>query len=72
MNLLYAEISEVLAADGMRMGKVRVGGAMKMIPLELLADAAAGDTILLCDGVAIGKVAGEPPKENNHVSGNPR
>jgi hydrogenase maturation factor len=72
MNLLYAEISQVFVEDGLRMGKIRVGGAMKTIPLELLADAACGDTVLLCDGVAISKVANEPRKETNHVPGNPR
>jgi hydrogenase maturation factor len=72
MNLLYAEVSQIFVEDGLRMGKIRVGGALKTVALELLADAAPGDTILLCDGVAISKVAKEPRKESNHVPGNPR
>lgn len=56
MNLLYAEIVEVFLEDGLRMGRVRVGGASKKVPLELLTDAEPGDTVLLCGGVAISKV----------------
>ena len=49
MNLLYGGIVEVFSEDGMRMGKVRVAGATKNIPLELLTDARPGDRVLLCD-----------------------
>ncbi len=67
MNLIYGEVVEVFRAEGLRMGRIRAGGAMKEFPLELLADAARGDTVLLCDGVAIGRVAepftAESPKE---------
>jgi len=57
MNLVYGEVVEIFCAEGIRMGKIRAGGAMKDIPLELLADAEQGDKVLICDGVAIGKVA---------------
>ncbi len=40
----------------MRMGRINAGRAVKKIPLELLTDAECGDTVLLCDGVAISKV----------------
>ncbi|HEY5991733.1 MAG TPA: HypC/HybG/HupF family hydrogenase formation chaperone [Candidatus Udaeobacter sp.] len=56
MNLLYGDIVEIFWQDGTRMGKVRVAGALKNIPLELLTDVQSGDTVLLCDGVAISKV----------------
>ena len=56
MNLLYGEVVEVIREDGMRMGKIRVGGAIKRVALELIEDAAPGDCVLLCDGVAISKV----------------
>lgn len=56
MNLIYGEVVEVLTEDGMKFGKVRVGGAIKKIPLELLTDVARGDRVLICDGVAISKV----------------
>ena len=39
MNLLYAEIVEVLSEQGMQMGMVRVGGARKKIALDLLTNA---------------------------------
>ncbi len=59
MNLLYGEIAEVVVEDAMRMGRVRIGGAIKQVPLELLTDAQQGDTVLLADGVVIGKVRPE-------------
>ncbi|MEO8045481.1 MAG: HypC/HybG/HupF family hydrogenase formation chaperone [Spartobacteria bacterium] len=56
MNLVYGEILEVLTEDGMPVGKIRVHGATKKIPIGLLTDAAQGDRVLICDGVAISKV----------------
>jgi hydrogenase maturation factor len=56
MNLIYGEVIEILTEDGMKVGRVRVGGAIKQIPLELLTDVAPGDRVLICDGVAISKV----------------
>ncbi len=56
MNLVYAEIVEILVEDGMRMARVRVGGAVKKVPLDLLTNARCGDTVLLYDGVAISEV----------------
>ncbi len=56
MNLVYGEILEVLAEDGLPVGRIRVHGAIKKIPIGLLTDAAQGDTVLICDGVAITKV----------------
>ena len=56
MNLVYGEILEVLTEDGLPVGKIRVHGATKKIPIGLLTDAAQGDRVLICDGVAISKV----------------
>jgi hydrogenase maturation factor len=56
MNLIYGEVVEILTEDGMKFGQVRVGGAVKKIPLELLTDIARGDRVLICEGVAISKV----------------
>lgn len=56
MNLVYAEILEVFLEDGMQIGRVRVSGAMKKVPLDLLTDPVRGDIVLLADGVAITKV----------------
>jgi hydrogenase maturation factor len=58
MKLIYGEIVEVFQKEGMRFGKVRVGGALTNA-LLLLADAERGDRVLLCDGAAIGKVENE-------------
>lgn len=62
MNLVYGEIVEILVEDGMRMGRIRVGGAIKKVPLALLTNADCGDTVLLADGVAISKVGPEEAK----------
>jgi hydrogenase maturation factor len=72
MNLLYAEILEVFSEEGMQMGIVRVGGARKKMTLDLLTNPRTGDTVLLCDGVAIGKVEGGRQTEIKHVPGNTR
>ena len=72
MNLVYGEIVEVFSEDGILFGRVRVHGATKKIPLGLLTDAAQGDRVLICDGVAISKVADSSEKETNHVSGDTR
>ena len=51
------------------MGKIRIGGALKNVPLGLLADAESGDRILVCEGVAIARVAPSANSEPNYVSG---
>ncbi|MBA2586900.1 MAG: HypC/HybG/HupF family hydrogenase formation chaperone [Chthoniobacterales bacterium] len=72
MNLVYGEIVEVLVEDDMRMGRIRVSGAVKKVPLDLLTDAECGDTVLLCDGVAISTVRPGESVEKNDVSSDPR
>jgi hydrogenase maturation factor len=67
MNLVFGEVLEVFREDGMRMGKIRGGGAAKIAALDLIHDAARGDRVLLCDGVAIGKVENENNRETNYV-----
>ncbi|HXS68107.1 MAG TPA: HypC/HybG/HupF family hydrogenase formation chaperone [Candidatus Polarisedimenticolia bacterium] len=65
MNLLYGDIVEVFAADGLPAARLRAGRALKNISLALVADAEPGDVVLVCDGVAIGKVENE--RKENHV-----
>lgn len=72
MNLVYAQIIEILVEDGMRIGRIDVGGAIKKAPLDLLTNAECGDTVLLCDGVAISKVRPAGVAENNDVPGDSR
>ena len=69
MNLIYADVTEVFSEGGMRMGKVRIRGALKNVPLDLLADAERGDRILVCEGVAIARVEPSASSEPNYVSG---
>jgi hydrogenase maturation factor len=70
MNLVYGRIVEMFAEDGMSAGKIRVGGAIKKVSLELLVEPQIGEQLLICDGVAITKVEGQTTTEINHVSGN--
>ena len=68
MTLIYGEIVDFTIEDGMTMGRVRVAGALKKVPLDLLTNPRCGDKVLLCDGVAIGKVTGAVAANENHVS----
>ncbi len=64
MNLIYGEIIEIFSEDGIKMGRVRVGRALKKVPLDLLTEPGRGDRVLLCDGVAISKVDDEPEEHD--------
>jgi hydrogenase maturation factor len=56
MNLVYGEIVAISREGDMRVGKIRIGGAMKKALLDLVTAAEIGDSVLLCDGVAIARV----------------
>jgi hydrogenase maturation factor len=71
MNLLYGRIVETFPEDGMLAGKIRVGGALKKVSLDLLVEPQIGDRVLICDGIAISKVEDKRTTEINYVSGNP-
>jgi hydrogenase maturation factor len=71
MNLVYGEIVGISLEGEMRVGKIRVGGALKNVFLDLVAAAEIGDSILLCDGVAIATVEKKTKTEKNYVSGDP-
>jgi hydrogenase maturation factor len=68
MNLIYGEIIALTLEDEMRVGKIRVGGAIKNVLLDLVTPE-IGDLVLLCDGVAIAKVDRKSKTEINYVSG---
>lgn len=70
MNLLYGEIVDVFLENEMRSARVRVGCALKDVSLALVGEAEPGDTVLVCDGVALSKMI--PRAEESYVSGNPR
>lgn len=72
MNLVYAQIIEIFVEDEMRMARVKTGGAVKKVALDLLTDAECGDTVLLCDGVAISKVRPTGAAKTNDVPGDSR
>ena len=56
MNLLYGQIIDVFPENGFCMGRVRISGAQRKVALDLVTEPQRGDTVLLCDGIAIGKV----------------
>jgi hydrogenase maturation factor len=72
MNLVYGEILELLPEGELLMGKVRVGRALKTVALDLLKDPIPGDTVLMCEGVALGKVERSTPTEAVYVPGHTR
>lgn len=45
MNLVYGENASVGKEDGMCVEKIRVGGAFKKIPLDLLTNPQPGDKV---------------------------
>ena len=69
MNLIYGEIIALTLEDEMRVGKIRVGGAIKNVLLDLVSSPEIGETVLLCDGVAIAKVDKKSKTEIDYVSG---
>lgn len=68
MNLVYGTVLEICDDAEMRSARVSVAGAVRKVPIDLVADAQNGDELLICDGVAIGKAK----TEEYHVSGDPR
>ena len=56
MNLVYGVIAEIRSERGQRLGKVRVGGVLKLVSLDLLTDPTPGAKVLICEGVALAKV----------------
>jgi len=60
VNLLYGRLVAISDEDGIQSGKIQVGGASKKVALGLLTDVKRGDTLLVCDGVAISKVHEQP------------
>ncbi len=49
-----------------------VKGALKIVSRDLLTDPTPGDKVLVCEGVAIGRIAETTPKEITYVPGHPR
>jgi len=72
MNLIYGEIIDVFSGPEPRLAKVLVGKAVKKISVDLLINPAPGDRVLVCDGVAIGRVDESAPKEKAYVPGHTR
>jgi hydrogenase maturation factor len=68
MNLIYAKVVTISSEHGARMAKVRVRGALSAVPLSLVPEAQPGDTVLICDGVALG-IVNEESKQSSIIGG---
>jgi hydrogenase expression/formation protein HypC len=56
MHFVTGELVEIFHENALRMGRVRVGGALDTVALELVPDARVGDLVLLHAGVALSRV----------------
>jgi len=72
MNIITGEIVEIYLDNGIRMAKVRVGGAYMRVLLTFLPEVRVGDQILIESGVAISKIEREQRKESQNVLSNSR
>jgi len=72
VNLVYGEILSVFSGPEPRLGKIRVGKAIKKNSVDLLTDPQPGDKVLICEGVAIGKVDESVAKETTYVPSHTR
>jgi hydrogenase expression/formation protein HypC len=59
MHFVTGEIVDVSERDGLRSGRVRVGGALFPVALELVPEARPGDLVLVHAGVALSRVESE-------------
>jgi hydrogenase maturation factor len=72
MKLVYGEVVDLLNENDMKVARVRIAGAFRNVPVDLISDVQCGDKILLCDGVAIGKMYAENRVKEGHVPGDSR
>ncbi len=56
MHFVTGEVVAIYQENGLRMGRVRVGGVLTRVSLELLPDLEIGDVVLAHAGVALSKV----------------
>jgi|YelNatPaOPRAMG01_1025707.scaffolds.fasta_scaffold04531_1 hydrogenase maturation factor len=56
MHTFIGEIAEIFQENGERKAKIKVGKAFVKANIELLPEAKVGDKIILCAGIALGKV----------------
>jgi hydrogenase maturation factor len=69
MNLIYGEVVGLNERDAMKMARIKIAGAIKEVSIGLLTGVRIGDTVLLCEGVAIARVDEET---SDNVSGDSR
>jgi hydrogenase maturation factor len=72
MNLSYGQIVDAFNEDGLTMGRARFRGSMRKVTLGLLSEARRGEAVLVCDGIAIGKISDSTAQNKHYVPGNTR
>lgn len=80
MHFLMGELVEVYEENGVRMGKVRVGGSITRVVLEFLPEARIGERVFVHAGFALSrlglvKMEGSPMRdaqEGDHPPDRPR
>jgi hydrogenase maturation factor len=56
VNLIYGEVVDLNEREPMKLARIKVAGAIKEVSIGLLTGVQIGDSVLLCDGVAIARV----------------
>ncbi len=59
MHFTTGELLEIFEENELRMGRVRVGGAVERVALTLVPEARVGDQLLTHAGVALARVRAE-------------
>ncbi|GEM_PF-972976 len=69
MTLLVGKLADIRVEEGMRIGKVRVKGAVEEVQLLLTPVAKVGDDVLIDSGVAVAIVNDKQIEEEKNVPG---
>lgn len=67
MHFLMGELVEIYEENGVRVGKVRVGGSITRAVLAFLPEARVGDTVFIHAGIALAKMSGVPSASLHRV-----
>ncbi len=61
------EIVDIFEEDGLRIGKLRVSGAITRVALGVLPDVQIGDMVLIHAGVAVSKIMRNNDRETREA-----
>ncbi len=66
-QFLIGEIVAIFEEDGLRIGKLRVSGAITRVALGVLPDVQIGDMVLVHAGVAVSRVARDKNRDTREA-----